>query len=104
MPLGLSWFISRKPTRPFRGKIGYKNYSFRGWPKQTTPSSGTAGDTSSRPPPAKVRLAEAAERLVRLYDALDQPDKAGEWRDKEKAAKNAEAKKPPMNASGGKSP
>jgi tetratricopeptide (TPR) repeat protein len=41
------------------------------------------------PPPAKVHLAEAAERLVRLYDALNRPDKAGEWREKEKAAKAA---------------
>jgi eukaryotic-like serine/threonine-protein kinase len=34
------------------------------------------------PEPAKVRLAEAAERLVRLYEATNRPDKARTWREK----------------------
>jgi hypothetical protein len=48
------------------------------------------------PPSDKVCLSEAAERLARLYDALDRPDKADAWREKWEAAKNAGAKKPPM--------
>ena len=39
----------------------------------------------------KLRLPEAAERLVRLYDALDRPDKADAWREKLEAAKAATA-------------
>jgi serine/threonine protein kinase/tetratricopeptide (TPR) repeat protein len=32
------------------------------------------------PPAGKIRLTDAAERLVRFYEATDQPDKAGDWR------------------------
>jgi hypothetical protein len=32
------------------------------------------------PPPAKVRLAEAIERLVQLCEALDRKDEAARWR------------------------
>jgi hypothetical protein len=32
------------------------------------------------PPPSKPRLAEAAERLVRLYEATGQPAEAARWR------------------------
>jgi tetratricopeptide (TPR) repeat protein len=39
------------------------------------------------PPPGKARLTEALERLVRLYEATDQKDKADEWRRKLDAAK-----------------
>jgi non-specific serine/threonine protein kinase/serine/threonine-protein kinase len=34
------------------------------------------------PPPGKVRLTEAVERLVQLYEAWDKKDKADEWRKK----------------------
>jgi hypothetical protein len=40
------------------------------------------------PAQGKVRLAEAAERLVRLYEAQKQPDKARAWRDKLEAEKH----------------
>jgi serine/threonine protein kinase len=58
------------------------------------------------PPSDKVCLSEAAERLARLYDALDQPDKADAWREKEKAAKAAAnpANKPSPSRGGEKSP
>jgi hypothetical protein len=39
------------------------------------------------PPPGKVRLFEAVERLVQLYEALDQQEKAEKWRQKLKAEK-----------------
>ena len=32
------------------------------------------------PGPAKARLNKAAERVVRLYEAWDKPEKAAEWR------------------------
>ncbi len=32
------------------------------------------------PPPGRPRLIEAAQRLVELYDALGNNDKAEEWR------------------------
>jgi hypothetical protein len=47
------------------------------------------------PAQGKVRLTEALERLVQLYDAWGQKDKADEWR-KRLAAAQAEAKKPAM--------
>jgi WD40 repeat protein/Tfp pilus assembly protein PilF len=34
------------------------------------------------PPHGKVRLGQAAERLVQLYEAINQPDKARTWREK----------------------
>jgi hypothetical protein len=48
------------------------------------------------PPEGKIRLTEALERLVKLYDTWDQKDKADEWRKKlpvAKSAKPAETKK-----------
>jgi tetratricopeptide (TPR) repeat protein len=42
------------------------------------------------PPLAKVRLPEAAERLVRLYEATGRADKARTWREKLPAASPAE--------------
>ena len=47
------------------------------------------------PPQSKIRLTEAVERLVQLYDTWDQKDKADEWRKKlpvVKSAKPAETK------------
>jgi tetratricopeptide (TPR) repeat protein len=41
------------------------------------------------PPEGKVRLTEALERLVRLYEATNQKDKAEEWRKKLEAVKEA---------------
>src|SRR5207249_5022929 len=43
------------------------------------------------PANAKVRLTEALERLVQLYDAWGKPDKAAEWR-KELEAEKARQK------------
>ena len=37
----------------------------------------------------KARLAEALERLVQLYEATEQKDKAAEWRKKLEEAKGA---------------
>jgi len=45
------------------------------------------------PAQSKTRLTEALERLVRLYEATDQKDKADAWRKKLEEAKAA-AKKP----------
>ncbi len=45
------------------------------------------------PAPAKVCLTEALERLVRLYDATGQKDKADEWR--KNLAETKAAAKPP---------
>ena len=39
------------------------------------------------PPPGKVRLPEAGERLVQLYDAWGKKDKADEWRKQLEAAR-----------------
>ena len=39
------------------------------------------------PPPGKVRLPEALERLVQLYDDWGKPDQAAEWRAKLDAQK-----------------
>jgi hypothetical protein len=39
------------------------------------------------PAQAKVRLTEALERLVQLYEATDQKEKADEWRKKLEEAK-----------------
>ncbi len=44
------------------------------------------------PPPSKPRLTEAAERVVKLYEAWGKPDKAAEWR--ARLAKPSEAHKP----------
>jgi serine/threonine protein kinase len=41
------------------------------------------------PPQNKVRLAEALERLVQLYEATGRPDEAARWRQELKAARQA---------------
>ena len=41
---------------------------------------------------SKVRLTEALERLVQLYDATGQKEKAAEWRKKLEACKEADNK------------
>ena len=40
------------------------------------------------PPQGKVRLAQAAERLVQLYEALGDQEQAEQWRSKLKAEKS----------------
>ena len=40
----------------------------------------------------KARLAEALERLVQLYEATEQKEKAAEWRKKLQMLKGAEMK------------
>jgi hypothetical protein len=47
------------------------------------------------PPQGKVRLSEAVERMVRLYDAWGKKDKAAEWRKKSEAAKIEPSKQKP---------
>jgi eukaryotic-like serine/threonine-protein kinase len=42
------------------------------------------------PPPGKPRLTDAAERVVKLYEAWGKPEKAAEWR--------ARLSKPPVEA------
>jgi tetratricopeptide (TPR) repeat protein len=42
------------------------------------------------PPQGKVRLTEAAERLVQIYEATEQKEKAAEWRKELEAVKGAE--------------
>ena len=49
------------------------------------------------PPQRQVRLTEAIERLVQLYEAMDKPDEAAKWRkelDAIKAAQKKPEKKP----------
>ena len=46
------------------------------------------------PAQSKIYLAQAAERIVALYDAWGKPEKAAEWREKIKAAS---AEKPDSN-------
>jgi hypothetical protein len=45
------------------------------------------------PANAKVRLTEALERLVQLYDAWGKPEQAKEWRQKLEEAKGADKEK-----------
>jgi len=47
------------------------------------------------PKDATVRLTQALERLVQLYDAWGKKDKAAEWRKKPEAAKTPEQKRKP---------
>src|SRR5262249_2359444 len=46
------------------------------------------------PPQGKVRLIEALERVVQLYDAWGKKDKADEWRRKVPVSKSAQATEP----------
>ena len=45
------------------------------------------------PPPGKPRLTDAAERVVKLYEARGKKDKAAEWR--AKLAKPTNEPRPP---------
>jgi hypothetical protein len=44
------------------------------------------------PPVGKIRLTEALERLVQLYDATEQKEKAAEWRKKLETRREADKK------------
>ena len=44
------------------------------------------------PPPGKVRLPEAAERLAQLYEATGKKDEAAKWRKELEAARAAQKK------------
>jgi hypothetical protein len=46
------------------------------------------------PPPSKVRLTQALERLVQLDEALEKKDEAARWRKELEAAKTKQAEKP----------
>ena len=41
------------------------------------------------PPPAKIRLNQAVERLVQFYEATSKPDEAAKWRKELKARQHA---------------
>jgi eukaryotic-like serine/threonine-protein kinase len=45
-------------------------------------------------PRDRIRLTEAAERLVQLYDAMDKPDEVAKWRTELETMKKAEETKP----------
>jgi outer membrane protein assembly factor BamD (BamD/ComL family) len=47
----------------------------------------TYGREAKIPPQSKVRLTEALQRLVQLYDAWGKPDEAARWRKELDAAK-----------------
>jgi tetratricopeptide (TPR) repeat protein len=64
--------------------------------KSPSPPEGLKQREEKIPPQGKIRLTEALERLVQLYDTWDHKDKADEWRKKlteVKSAKPAETKK-----------
>jgi eukaryotic-like serine/threonine-protein kinase len=42
------------------------------------------------PPPARVRLIEALERLVQIYETTNKPDEAAMWRKELEARKEGE--------------
>ncbi len=44
------------------------------------------------PPPGKVRIPEAVERLVQLYEAMDKKDDAAKWRKELESIKAAQKK------------
>jgi serine/threonine-protein kinase len=76
--------------------LGQKKYS-EAEPLVVSGYQGMKEREDKRPPAEKPRLTEAADRVVKLYEAWDRPDKVTEWR-----AKLAKAK--PSAADDGKRP
>ena len=56
------------------------------------------------PPPGKVRLTEALERLVQLYEALEKKDEAAKWRKELEARKESQERLKSKKPSPEKSP
>jgi hypothetical protein len=81
-------------TRSMLGKalLGQKKYA-EAEPLLLRGYEGLKQREARIPPAAKVRLTEALERLVELYDAWEKKDKADEWGTKLKARKEADKKK-----------
>jgi serine/threonine protein kinase/tetratricopeptide (TPR) repeat protein len=74
--------------------LGLKNYD-DAEPLLLKAYEGMKARAQTIPPQGKVRLSEAVERLVRLYEALGQPEQAARWRHELKASQAAlTAKKP----------
>ena len=61
--------------------LGQKNYS-GAEPLLLAGYEGMKAREAKIPPQGKVRLTEALERLVQLYDAWGKPDQAAVWRNK----------------------
>jgi eukaryotic-like serine/threonine-protein kinase len=61
--------------------LGQKKYS-EAEPLLLDGYQGMKQREASIPPPAKIRLIDALERLVRLYEATGNKDKAREWQNK----------------------
>jgi tetratricopeptide (TPR) repeat protein len=75
--------------------LGQKNYA-EAEPLLLSGYEGMKQREAKIPPDGKIRLKEALDRLVQLYDAWGKPEKATEWRKKlpvTKSAKPAEPKK-----------
>src|SRR5205085_3919931 len=53
------------------------------------------------PPPGQIRIPEAIERLVQLYEATDNPDEAAKWRKELDSARieRERMSKPPKSSS-----
>jgi serine/threonine protein kinase len=73
--------------------LGQKKYAEAG-PLLREAYEGLKQREKNIPPYEKARLGQAAERLVRLYEATGEKEKAAEWR-RELEAQRASQKKPP---------
>src|SRR5262249_32604271 len=59
--------------------LGQGPYAEAG-PPVASGSEGVRAREATSPPPAKPRLPEAAQRVVRLYEAWGKPDQAAAWK------------------------
>ncbi len=69
--------------------VGQKKYS-AAEPLLLSSYEGMTAHAAQIPAPSKYRLADAGDRIVRLYEACAKPEKAAEWR------RNRLAHRPPM--------
>ncbi|MHB8736664.1 MAG: hypothetical protein ACYC6M_15285 [Terriglobales bacterium] len=80
-------FCSFHWTHARRALLGGKKYA-DAEPLLLAGYEGMKKQQAKIPPQGKVRLTEAVERLVQLYEAMDKKDDAAKWR------KELEARKP----------
>jgi hypothetical protein len=80
-----SWLLFNTRAMLGRAVLGQKKYA-EAEPLLLEGYEGMHKRLEQIPPPGRVRLAEAIEALVELYEATGQEEKAGPWRQKLKAA------------------
>jgi eukaryotic-like serine/threonine-protein kinase len=91
-PLPDAWMTFNLQSQLGGALLGQKKY-VDAEPLLLAGYEGMKKQAAKIPPPGKVRLTEAVERLVQLYEATGKKDEAAKWRKELEASKAAQKKR-----------